>query len=227
VNIHSAVRDNTDPPANLAYEEALFNSLRAAPQPACLFYVNDPCIVLGRGNVAEQWVHLAATQADNVPVLRRFTGGGAVYLDHGVLNFSFIVPKSMLAGPAQPPAIAAGPQRYIDFFRGVVIRALSRGGVGYSATGVSDISLNGRKVSGNAQRVAANLVLHHGTLLLRCPLDEIERYLKVPPNRAGVPHAGFVTGLSEEGRLHTQATLREWLAAEFKAACLEIIADSD
>jgi lipoate-protein ligase A len=226
VNITVTVRESTDPQANLAFEEALFNRLRSAPEPACLFYVNDPCIVLGRGNVAQQWVHLAAAAADAVPVLRRFSGGGAVYLDHGVLNFSFCMPKTMLAGPAQPTAIAAGPQRYIDFFRGVVIRALSRGGAGYSATGVSDISLGGRKISGNAQRIAANLVLHHGTLLLHCPLAEIERFLRVPPNRAGVPHRGFVTGLREEGRLHTQATLREWLAAEFEAACYEIAADS-
>ena len=219
MNIPVLIRDSTEPQANLAYEEALFHSLRVAPEPTCLFYVNDPCIVLGRGNVAEQWVHLTGAQADNVPVLRRFTGGGTVYHDRQVLNFSYIVPKSLLANPVQSPQILAGPQKYIDFFRGVVIRALSRGGAGYSATGVSDVSLHGRKVSGNAQRIAANLVLHHGTLMLKCPLEAIERYLKVPPNRSGVPHAGFVTGLHEEGRLHELATLRGWLADEFERAC--------
>lgn len=211
--------DSTDPRANLAYEEQLFHSLRPAPEPVCLFYVNSPCLVLGRSNAVEQWVHLEAAQADGVPVLRRFSGGGAVYLDQRVLNFSFIVPKSLLDGAAAAAGRLVGPLRYIDSFRGIILRALARGGGRYTATGVSDISLNGRKVSGNAQRIAANLVLHHGTLLRQCPLEQIERYLKVPPNRPGIAHRDFVTGLAEEGLTLTEQQLRQWLAEEFATAC--------
>jgi lipoate---protein ligase len=226
VSVPVIIFDDSEPQANLAYEEELFNNLRLEPAPVCLFYINDPCIVLGRSNVAETWVYLEEAHEDGVPVLRRFSGGGAVYHCHSVLNFSFIMPKSMLAGLVSQTEDAPGPARYIDFFRGIVISALERGGGGYSATGVSDVSLHGRKVSGNAQRIAANLVLHHGTLMLNCPLAQIERYLKPPPNRPGIMHRDFVTGLAEEGRGDKPEQLRHWLAAEFNSAIKGIAPES-
>ena len=184
-----------DPVANLAYEECLFERLRSDPAPAILFYVNSPCVILGRSNEPEQWAHSAAAASDGVPVLRRFSGGGAVYQDERVLNYSFILPKSLIGARGVHPS----PHTYIDVFRGIVISALSRISLGFTPGGVSDIMLHGRKISGNAQRISSTLVLHHGTLLMECPLAEIERYLPVPPNRPGVPHRGFVTGLTEEG----------------------------
>jgi lipoate-protein ligase A len=225
VNVPILRRTGYDPRANLAFEEELFASLRADPAPFCIFHHCDACIVLGRSNVAADWVQLGAARADGIPVLRRISGGGAVYLDHGVLNYSFIVPKRMLAGLGAPGPGLTGPARYIEFFRGVVIRALARGGEGYAPSGISDINLHGRKVSGNAQRIAASIVLHHGTLIMACPLWQIERYLKIPPNRPGVPHRGFVTGLREEGRLHPEEQLREWLAQEFRSACRALAAE--
>jgi lipoate---protein ligase len=204
-----------DPAANLAYEERLFERLRACPAPAVLCYINGPCVVLGRGNEPEQWANLAAAAADGVPVLRRFSGGGAVYQDERVLNFSFILPKFLLG----ERGVSGGPQTYIDMFRQLVIAALAETGGAFSPGGISDVLLNGRKVSGNAQRISKELVLHHGTLLLKCPLAEIERYLPIPPNRPGVAHATFITGLAEEGLPVTPAEvmhklvshLRHWL----------------
>lgn len=219
-----------DAAANLAYEEALFHALRGQPRPVALFYVNDPCVVLGRGNSVEQWIDAAACAADGVPVLRRFSGGGTVYHDGDNLNYSFCLPRSWLDAAARPGSAPlrggemtgagvcpTGIQRYIGFFRRLVIDALERGSGqgGYTESGVSDISLNGAKVSGNAQRIAADIVLHHGTLMLRCPLSALERYLPVPPNRPGVPHRGFVSGLHEQGRTHSLDELRGWLATEF------------
>jgi lipoate-protein ligase A len=208
-----------DGAANLADEEALFNALRTAPRPALLFYINDPCVVMGRSNAVPEWANLAALAADGVPLLRRFSGGGSVYHDRDNLNYSFIVPRPLLDS-LLPAGSAPGPAAYIAYFRGLLIRALQRDELGgYSAGGVSDILLNGRKISGNAQRIASGLVLHHGTLMLRCPLTAIERYLPIPPNRPGVAHRGFVTGLHEEGRPHSMARLQEWIAAEF-GACM-------
>jgi lipoate-protein ligase A len=208
-------RAGHDPAQNLAWEESLFRALRATPRPALLFYVNDPCLVLGRGNKPGEWANLVAAEADGLPVLRRFSGGGAVYHDRRNLNYSFLLPRPLLG------RLAGGStdvSRYIDFFRDVVIRALERGGGGLTATGISDISLGGRKISGNAQRIAAELVLHHGTVLLECPLEAIERYLPVPPNRPGLAHRDFVTGLRDEGRREDMATIKEWIAAEFRWA---------
>ena len=197
---------STDPRANLEYEERQFNELRNDPAPRCLFYFCTPSVIIGRGNKPEEWADAAAAEADGIPVIRRFSGGGAVYLNEDVLNYSFTLPREFLGGDAVADYAGSGgdthrgsPTYYIAVFRGLVIRSLSGLGGEWSATGTSDISLNGRKISGNAQRISAGLVLHHGTLMLRCPLAEINRYLPIPPNRPGVPHSGFVTGLAEEG----------------------------
>jgi len=189
----------------------LFHDARAWPRPLLLFYVNSPCIVLGRANAETQWVDEAACAADGVPVLRRFSGGGTVYHDLDNLNYSFILPRKWLDRAVGAPGIHA----YIDCFRQLIIRALSPLSPGFTETGLSDISLQGRKVSGNAQRIASSVVLHHGTLMLRCPLDAIERYLPVPPNRPGVPHRDFVGGLRELGVAAGMPELQQSIAAEF------------
>lgn len=208
-----------DPAANLAAEEALFNELRTAPAPALLFYVNAPCVVVGRSNRLSEWVDPAALAADGVPLLRRFSGGGTVYHDLDNLNYSFIVPRPLLDAHLPSAHPFPGPAGYIAFFRELLIRALERDGQGgYSAGGISDILLNGRKISGNAQRIASSIALHHGTLLLRCPLAAIERYLPVPPNRPGIAHRDFVSGLHEEGRTTSMAQLEEWIRLELCAA---------
>jgi lipoate-protein ligase A len=203
---------------HLDYEQALFYKLRTAPSPACLFYVCDPCIVLGRNNRSEEWVDIEAARTDGVPVVQRFSGGGTVYLDRRVLNYSFIMPR-MLLDKLSPPSASPATVRYIDFFRGIVIRALNNVAEGFSASGTSDVIFHGRKVSGNAQRIASNLVLHHGTLMVKCPLAAIERYLLLPPDRPNVPHADFVTGLVEDGLDLPMATLKAELAREY---CLTI-----
>jgi lipoate-protein ligase A len=221
-------RAGHDPASNLAYEEALFDSLRpqrrllqgqpVPPAPTLLFYVNSPCVVLGRGNKDEQWVNAAACAADAIPVLRRFSGGGTVYHDLDNLNFSLLLPRQIpeqaQLGQAGGPATA----HFIEYFRRLALRALARFGPGFSASGLSDICLNGRKVSGSAMRLAGGLVLYHATLMLRCDLAAIERYLPLPPNRPGVAHRGFVTGLAEEGLVVGLAELMQALESEFQSA---------
>lgn len=209
-----------DPQQQLEFEEQLFRQVQTSQQPACLFYSSEPCIVLGRNNRAEEWVHTAHAAADDLPVLRRITGGGAVFLNRDVLNFSFTVPRSQLEAGCRAGGQMNGPMsaRYIAFFRQLIICALQRGGGEFTASGTSDISLNGRKISGNAQRISARAALHHGTLLLRCPLAQFERYLLIPPDRPGVPHRQFVSGLAEQGYSQSPAQLQDWLAAELAFA---------
>ena len=202
--------------ANLNFEHQLYERCSETQIAACLFYVNDPCIVIGRSNQPSEWVNTNLAEADGIPVVRRISGGGTVYHDNDNLNYSFIVPRAWLNELCGlPDANSISTSAYIDFFRSMVIRALSMGGAGFSATGTSDINLNGLKVSGNAQRIGRRCVLHHGTLMLRCPLAAIERYLPLPPDRPGVRHADFITGLSEQGYTHGMDQLREWLARQF------------
>jgi len=208
--------DGHDPLANLDFEERLFAAVKVRPRPVCLFYVNDPCVVVGRTNRLEDWVYADAVQADGIPLIRRFSGGGAVYHDRDCLNYSFLLPKSILEGLLGRRAEdAPSPSLYIGFFRELVIRALAKCGTHFSTTSVSDVNLDGFKISGNAQRISAKVVLHHGTVLLRCPLAAYERYLPIPPNRPGVPHAGFVNGLRELGCDVSMEQLRQHIAEVF------------
>ena len=211
------VLPGSDPEANRAEELRLFEAARSTPAPLCLFYCNSPCVVVGRNNRLEQWVDVAACEHDAIPVLRRFSGGGAVFHNQDVLTYSFIAPRlqvDQLARQIGPTMLA---NKYIALFIGLLVRALGRVAPGFEPARTSDVNLNGLKVSGNAQRIASQLVLHHGTLMLRCPLSQIERYLPIPPDRPGVSHADFITGLSEQGVEASQAELREALAAEFFA----------
>jgi lipoate---protein ligase len=222
--VHRAVEvialSGHDPRANLAFEERLFAEVKARPRPVCLFYVNDPCVVVGRTNRLEDWVYADAVQGDSLPLVRRFSGGGAVYHDRDCLNYSFLLPKSMLEGLlGRRVQDAPSPSLYIGYFRGLVIRALTTCGGSFSPSAVSDISLEGFKISGNAQRISAQVVLHHGTVLTCCPLAAYERYLPIPPNRPGVPHSGFVNGLRELGCQLTVEQLRQHIAEEFTSVC--------
>lgn len=193
----------------------MFGHLRNETKAACLFYQNNPCIVMGRNNKPADWVNLAAAKADCIPVLRRFSGGGTVYHDLGILNYSFIVPKKTLDLSCKVLEPRPGSTKYIDFFLGIISRALSRSGEGFSLSRTSDVSLAGKKISGNAQRIAGGIVLHHGTVMLKCPLSAIERYLLIPPDRPGIGHRGFVTGLNESGRPCSPREVKGWLAREF------------
>ncbi len=217
-----------DPRRNLKFEEELFESLRKKNEAACIFYTNNPGIILGRNNKAEEWVNLTAAEADNIPVIRRFSGGGTVYHDLSILNFSFILPKNILDQQCRGVTPRQGSSKYIDYFLGIIARALSHCGDGFSLTRTSDVSLHGKKISGNAQRIAGGLVLHHGTVMLKCPTRAIEAYLLVPPDRQGIGHRGFVTGLQESGRPCKVSEVKGWLAREFwRAVDSDIISGED
>jgi lipoate-protein ligase A len=199
-------RAGLSPQANLDFEELLFNLLKREPAPLLLFYVNSPCVVLGRSNDEAQWVNRAACEADGIPVLRRFSAGGAVYHDEHNLNISLMLPRELLdslwqrRGPEwRERGLCGGGPAHVELPRALIVAGLQSIAPGFMPTGRGDISLNGRKVSGSAQRIAGCLALYHATLLLRCPLAAIERYLPIPPDRPGIAHGSFITGLAEEG----------------------------
>src|SRR4030042_4259937 len=80
-----------DPAVHLAEELRLLAA--ADEQSHLLFYFNRPCVIMGRNNREEEWVHLERVKAEAIPLLRRMSGGGAVYHDAGTLNYSFIVSR--------------------------------------------------------------------------------------------------------------------------------------
>lgn len=148
------------------------------------------CVVLGRSGRAERDVRLAACEAGGVPILRRCSGGGAVLLGPGCLNYSLVLP------------IAWNPKwREVRYSVRWIMRRMRRalGLPGLRCAGDSDLVLDGRKVSGNAQRRTHDAILHHGTLLYGFDAARVERYLPAPARepeyRGGRSHAEFLGNL--------------------------------
>jgi lipoate-protein ligase A len=142
-----------DPVANLAVEEAL---LERGAGSEFLAYVNDPCVVVGRNQ--NPWAEVSPRCA--LPVLRRVSGGGTVYHDHGNLNWSFILPRSVHDQCAELEAIASALRRL-----GLRAETGPRGGLFALVDGGMRL-----KISGTARRLTAGRVIHHGTLLVDADL---------------------------------------------------------
>ena len=147
-----------DPPYNQALEEYVFE--HAAPDERVLMlWRNDPAVVCGCYQNVYAEVNLPRAAELGVAVVRRESGGGAVYHDRGNINYTFIV----------PPGEDAGYAALIE----PVAAALNRLGIPAAMNRASDIAVNGLKVSGSAQKVKKDRVLHHGTLLYDTDLTRL------------------------------------------------------
>ncbi|HAG15751.1 MAG TPA: lipoate--protein ligase [Bacteroidales bacterium] len=152
-------RPQTDPYFNLAAEEYL---VRNAQEPMFMLWQNTPSVVVGKHQNALKEINLDFLQKNNIPVIRRISGGGTVYHDLGNLNYSFI---------------DFGPKESLVNFRKYslpILEALQNIGVDARLEGKSDLKIEGKKFSGNASHVYKNTVLHHGTLLFSSALNALE-----------------------------------------------------
>lgn len=164
-----------DPCWNLALDEAIARS--PGPHPTLRLWRNDPAVVIGRFQVAAAEVDLEAARAVGVPVLRRFTGGGAVYHDPGNLNVSLVLPRDR-PPLADQPELAALPALY-GLLLTPLAEAVEHLGVGVERT-ERELLVGGRKVSGVAAWLGRDRVLVHGTLLVSADLERLERLLAGP-----------------------------------------------
>ena len=150
----------------------------------------QPVVVIGHSGSIDDHVFPEACREDGVRVLRRFTGGGAVVLGPGCLNYA--VGLSLVSLPQLWHV--AGSFRVI---LGRLVAALELPGL--SLGGGTDLALNGRKVSGNAQRRGQRALIHHGTLLYDFDARLADRYLKEPRRqpayRAARRHTEFLGNL--------------------------------
>ena len=153
------------PPANMAMEELIINHL---PEDDYLtFYIHDPSIIIGRHQNTIEEINEEYVRDKGIHVQRRLSGGGAVYHDHGNLNFSFIVRGTR-----------EDVNRF-DVLTKPVIRTLEKLGVKAELSGRNDILIDGKKFSGNAQYFHNGRLLQHGTIMLNSDMSELSRALKV------------------------------------------------
>lgn len=161
--------ESTNPYFNLAMEEYLFNLDDG--QSYVLLWQNEPTIVVGKHQNTAEEINSDYVKERGINVVRRITGGGAVYHDLGNLNFTFII-KGL-------------EKSEFDFgkFTMPIIRALKKLGVESELSGRNDITIDGRKFSGNAQAVKHGKLLHHGTLLFDSKMEELAKALKVSEDK--------------------------------------------
>lgn len=153
------------PPANMAMEELIINHL---PEDDYLtFYIHDPSIIIGRHQNTIEEINEDYVREKGIHVQRRLSGGGAVYHDHGNLNFSFVVRGTR-----------EDVNRF-DVLTKPVIRTLEKLGVKAELSGRNDILIDGKKFSGNAQYFHNGRLLQHGTIMLNSDMSELSRALKV------------------------------------------------
>lgn len=162
---------SVDPALNLALEETLFLSLRPADPGWFLLWRNAPSIIVGRHQNTLEEINSDLVRRYNLPVIRRLTGGGAVYHDLGNLNFSFLV-------PARP-----GVKTSFRHFLTPVMAALQELGIPCVCSGRNDLLIGERKFSGSAQWRNKTAILHHGTLLIRPDLDMLGAVLTGAPDK--------------------------------------------
>ena len=158
---------STDPAYNLAFEETVLNRRREGA--ILILWQNDNTVVIGQNQNAEAEIDRAFVETHNIRVVRRMTGGGAVYHDLGNLNYSFITD----AKDAENLTLQRFTQPIVDALRGLGLHA--------EASGRNDILVEGRKVSGTAQRMVKDRILHHGTLLFNANPDMIAGALRADP----------------------------------------------
>lgn len=160
----------TDASVNLALEEYVLRHFQD-DDGFLLFYVNAPAIILGRNQIAAEEIDGRVVTDRGIQVVRRISGGGAVYHDFGNLNFSFITPYA--------------PERFnrYDRVNRPIIDVLRDLGVAAEFGGRNDIVVEGRKISGNAQFVTNGRMFSHGTLLVDSKLDDVARTLRPKPGK--------------------------------------------
>lgn len=177
---------------NLALDEALLDEAEASSGPSeCLRLWESPelAVIVGRSSRVSIEVDQANCQADDVPILRRCSGGCAVVIGPGCLMYSVVLSYELR------PELRSIDQAH----RFVLSRVPQALGPRASFSGISDLAADGRKFSGNSLRCKRDHLLYHGTILYGFPLETIARYLRAPPRepeyRAGRGHAEFVTNI--------------------------------
>jgi len=151
---------SADPAMNLAIEEAILRCRLEHSSPETLrLWQNPPTVVIGCFQNPEVEVETAACKKLGVNVLRRVSGGGAVYHDFGNLNYSIIIKKSSLN-----PQTGDVEKSYDVFCSGIIEGLKTLGVKAYSQKG--NIMIDEKKISGSAQHRLYDAILHHGTLMV-------------------------------------------------------------
>jgi lipoate---protein ligase len=201
-----------EPASNLACDEALLDVVAAGDAGAeCLriWESKRHFVVLGHSNRIAADVNVQACRAEGIPILRRISGGGTVVQGPGCLNYSLVLKNASRRNIADIYRFVLDRHRKI--FQGICHKPIHY-------RGISDLTIEDLKFSGNAQYRKAEAVLVHGTFLLQFDLSVIDRSLPVPAKqpeyRRKRDHDAFLVNLGLNSRSVIRALRRAWQAVE-------------
>jgi lipoate-protein ligase A len=187
------VSETVSPSFNLASEHFLFTEYS---QDVLFFYINSPCVVLGRNQNIYAEVNLPFCRSNGIGLVRRMTGGGSVYHDEGNINFCFIICHS--SNPLDSDYLSEMEEALASF------------GVFTTRGDRKDLFLNGGKISGTALHSSAGNLLFHGTLLFDSDLQLLREALEsglVTESRAVKSVSSRVVNIREQvGALSSLST---------------------
>lgn len=193
-----------DPYRNLSIEEYLLDTVE---QDACILYLwqNENTIVIGKNQNPWKECRIEEFKNDGGHLVRRLSGGGAVFHDLGNLNFTFLVHKDNYD---------------LDKQLEVILLAVNKLGIQAEKSGRNDITVSGRKFSGNAFYTRKDNCYHHGTLLVNADMQKLSKYLQVSKDKLALKGVDSVksrvTNLSEYDKGITIEILKEKLLDAFE-----------
>lgn len=155
-------RPFTDPYLNLAAEEYF---VKQATEDICMIWVNEQSVIIGKHQNAFAEINYPYVRTNLIPVIRRISGGGAVYHDRGNVNFSFIRKTNKV--------------NQVDFkqFTSIVIEFMQTIGIEVTTNTRNSLFVNELKFSGHAEHIFHDKVLHHGTMLFNTDLEVLNKSL--------------------------------------------------
>ena len=206
--------ETTRPQYNLAAEEYC---LKKDDRDKLILWQNEPSVIIGRNQNTLAEINKDVADDMGIHVVRRMSGGGAVFHDLGNLNYTFITKND--------------GNDFMNFkkFTDPIIDVLSGLGVEATLSGRNDLLIDGRKFSGNAQYVYKDMILHHGTLMFKVSTDILEKVLAV--NEMKIKTKGIASVKSRVTNIscYSDISIPEFKKKVFDAAGGEkyVLADED
>lgn len=195
---------------NLATEEYLLG--QDFSEPLVLFYIQEPCIIIGRNQNALAEVDMPYVKKNGITITRRLSGGGAVYDDLGNVSFSFVTKASR--------------ENFGDFkaFTQPIIKALQQmGASGVTISGRNDLMVEGKKFSGNAMYKKKGKLFSHGTLMYDVDLAVLPQALHVAPDKIAAKGTKSVRSHVTNLRPYLAPAYQNLTTAEFRDELLKAL----
>jgi len=200
--------------ANIALDEALLESAELddkSSEVLRLWEPRNPAVVVGRSSPVEKEVNLEFCRANGIEVFRRCSGGQSIVTGPGCLMYA------VLLDYRRRPELRMLEKAH-QFVMGNMAAALNSISIEAELEGTSDLTLNGRKFSGNALRCKRNWLVYHGTMICDFEIDLIARCLgdpiRQPDYRSQRSHQDFLTQLPTSAELLSAAIAQQWDATE-------------